>query len=360
MAKLTAYQFDRTYQWNYENGPDFNGDFPSLAQNPSRSLLGFSLNSPLGISAGILLNSRWISTYARLGFDILTYKTVRSAYRPCYSLPNWVFLDCEKQLTANDDRPLTARRTPRRSIDRLTSSVCFGMPSTDPKVWREDVTKAKASLAPGQVLIVSVVGTPADPPDVDALAGDYALCAKLAIEAGADMVEANLSCPNVCTIEGAIYHDRETTQSIGQRIRDALPSQIPLLLKIGILPDLSGYMDFLQGTESFADGITLVNCLQRKVHDPDGTPAFGPGKESAGVLGWATHAQCLDHTRMVLAARQQVNSKQAILSVGGVVSPEAAGDYLEAGTDAVLMGGAPVFNPYLAVEIKERYPELSG
>ncbi len=351
---MTAYHFDKTYQWNYENGPDFSGIFPKQSAKPSRSLLGFSLNSPVGISAGILLNSRWVSTYARLGFDILTYKTVRSSFRPCYPLPNWIFLDCNEPLSVDDDTPLIAHRTPNNELEKLTASVCFGMPSAGPEEWRDDVSKAKASLSLGQVLIVSVVGTPGESPDLSTLADDYAQCAAWAAEAGADIVEANLSCPNVCTAEGAIYHNADSTRMIGERIRNALPSGTPLLFKIGVLPDTDAYMDFLKQTEPFANGLTLVNCLSKRVCNPDGTPAFGPGKETAGVLGWATHEPCLTHTRMILEARSNVGSNQAILSVGGVVSPDAAMDYLDAGSDAVLMGGAPVFDPYLAMKINDR------
>ena len=45
---------------------------------------GLPVNSPLGVAAGPLLNGRWCLYYASLGFDVLTYKTVRSRRRECY------------------------------------------------------------------------------------------------------------------------------------------------------------------------------------------------------------------------------------------------------------------------------------
>ncbi len=357
---MPIYHFDKTYQWNYENGPDFSGDFPEIFEEPSYRLLGFSLNSPIGIPAGILLNSRWVATYARLGFDILTYKTVRTRLRPAYPLPNWVFLDCESQLQPGHTQPLTAYPMPNRSLDQLTSAICFGMPSASPEIWRKDVTVAKASLKPGQVLIVSVVGTPTDLPDIDALATDYALCARWAVEAGADIVEANLSCPNVSTMEGLIYQDSEAVCLVGQRMRKAIPSKTPLLLKIGVLPDADAYMKFLEKTRNIADGIVLVNSITRRVHNRDGSPTFGQERETAGVVGWAVRNQCLDHTRMILAARQAIGSSQVILSAGGILSEEASASYLDAGSDAILLGSAPVFEPYLAIKIKKRIPSTSA
>src|SRR5207244_964147 len=57
-------------------------------QGPGGTLLDYRLNGNLGIAAGPLLNARWVEAYARLGYDILTYATVRSAFRPAWSLPN--------------------------------------------------------------------------------------------------------------------------------------------------------------------------------------------------------------------------------------------------------------------------------
>ena len=51
---------------------------------------GLPVDSPLGIPAGPLLNSRWILYYAGLGFSVLTYKTVRSAFRASYERPNLI------------------------------------------------------------------------------------------------------------------------------------------------------------------------------------------------------------------------------------------------------------------------------
>ena len=242
---------------------------------------------------------------------------------------------------------------PSQSLNRLTSAICLGMPSASPEIWRKDVTEAKASLKPGQVLIVSVVGTPGDPPDVHALAADYAVCAKWAVEAGADMVEANLSCPNVSTMEGQIYQDGEAVSLVGERIREVIPSKTPLLLKIGVLPDVNAYMRFLERILKIADGIILVNSIIRRIHNRDGSPTFGPERETAGVVGGAVYDQCLHHTRMILAARQAIGSSQVILSAGGILSEETAVSYLDAGSDAILLGSAPVLDPHLAIKIKK-------
>ena len=76
----SAYRLDRSYQWNYSHAPAL-PKVRRLAQGQGGRLLGRPVNSRLGIASGPLLNSKWVEAYARLGFDILTYATVRSAYR---------------------------------------------------------------------------------------------------------------------------------------------------------------------------------------------------------------------------------------------------------------------------------------
>src|SRR5262249_59394314 len=81
------YDEHRTYDWNYEHVPD-----PVTAEVPTVPgewvYCGLPVASPMGIAAGPLLNGRWILYYASLGFDVLTYKTVRSSARDCYVMPN--------------------------------------------------------------------------------------------------------------------------------------------------------------------------------------------------------------------------------------------------------------------------------
>lgn len=354
---MSTYHFDKTYEWNYEHGPDFQGEFPQLDDSPNYSLFGIPLNSPVGISAGILLNSKWVETYSKLGFDILTYKTVRSSKRPSYEPPNWVFLEVDAPLEKDYDHPLIAYPEPRRPIEKLTSAVCYGMPSADPAEWREDIAKAKQALKPGQMLIVSVVGTPNENNDQNHLANDYAQCAEWAVDAGADAIEANISCPNVNTAEGEICHSTIATRRILERIRERIPETTPLLTKIGTFEKQPDYENYLAWTAPYIQGVVLVNCLSRRIHTQKGEAVFGSDRERAGVIGWGIYHQCLMQLRMILEARQSTNTNQAIMFVGGLVWPPKATNTLQEGADAILLGGAPVFDPYLAVKIKEHLPE---
>ena len=79
-----------------------------MPSGPGLAMFDRRIEAPIGIAAGPLLNSRWVEAYARLGYGLLTYKTVRSRARPSYSLPNWVFL--REAGPGDGERPLRVRR----------------------------------------------------------------------------------------------------------------------------------------------------------------------------------------------------------------------------------------------------------
>lgn len=367
-----VYRIDRTYRWNYEHGPQLEPSAPpSVPETPLKSFFDRRVRSRLGISAGLLLNSRWIAAYAQLGYDLLTYKTVRSAARPCYPLPNWVFVDAPEPLAPGEDGPpLTRIPRPSRADARPTTAVCFGMPSMSPGIWRADIREARRLLRPDQSLIVSVVGTPgaatgapvqdlpASAPSLAAelLAEDFARCAAWAAEAGADVVEANFSCPNVCSAEGMVYRDPAMSRFIAERIRSAIPAT-PLLIKVGYFAQEAAMEAFLRAVEPAADGVVLVNAVSRRVVEPDGSPTFGTTMPRVGILGGAIHAVCVRNVRQAVTIRDRLGLRLHILAVGGVFSADDAAQYFAAGAEAVLMGGAPMFCPELAVAIKAARPD---
>ncbi|MBT6804062.1 MAG: hypothetical protein HOA47_03755, partial [Verrucomicrobia bacterium] len=168
----SAYNILKDYEWNYAHVPSSKPHISKPAEEISGewTYAGLPVRSPLAIAAGPLLNSEWIKFYAERSFDILTYKTVRRSYRPSYELPNLV--------------PIEAMRVQRpgasvRGIGQMTGSwaVSFGMPSREPKIWRDDLVTARQCLGAGQILSVSVVATPEEGDDLKTIGEDYASCA---------------------------------------------------------------------------------------------------------------------------------------------------------------------------------------
>lgn len=347
-----TYDRAQSYEFNYKRGPVFERDLMKVEAAPLKKFLGLDVRSRLGIAAGLLLNSKWIAGYARRGFDILTYKTVRSAERACYPPPNWVFV--------NDDGtakgPVYVTEAPSDDAAQISSSVCFGMPSMTPEVWRADVAVARAALANGQVLIVSVVATPREGAGVEELADDFCQCAQWAADAGADVIEANLSCPNVCSREGTIFMDAELSGYIARRLRETLGRK-PLLVKLGHIERQEQMRELFGEIGEFVDGVTMVNAIMRPVLHRDGSPAFGKQFVKAGVLGRAIHKASVEDVRRARETIRKMNLNIAIAAVGGVSAIDDMADFFAAGADAVLLGSAPMYLPDLAADAKKAHPE---
>ena len=84
-----AYKPSRSLAWNAEHPPKLPARPRRVPPMPVR-LFDHTVESPVGIAAGPLPNSKWIQAYSRLGYGLLTYGTVRSAAHPALSPPKLV------------------------------------------------------------------------------------------------------------------------------------------------------------------------------------------------------------------------------------------------------------------------------
>jgi dihydroorotate dehydrogenase (NAD+) catalytic subunit len=357
-ARRGSYRIDRSYEWNYANGPVWTGELPVVPETPTKTFFGYEVASRLGISAGLLLNSRWIEFYARCGFDILTYKTVRSRRRACYAKPNWLFVDPAD--TAGLERAEQGVHAGARStagdVADWTSTVSFGMPSRDPAVWMGDVALSRSLIGPRQALVVSVVASAATGAGVADLVRDFGDLAAMAREAGAQIVEANLSCPNVRSAEGDLFNDAEISGRIARALRDGAGT-LPVLLKIGHLQDDARLDALLRAVAGQANGLVIVNGLSRPVLDGAGAAAFGESRLQAGILGRGVHSIGVRDVARAVALIRRERLDLEVAGVGGVANVADAERYFEAGACAALMGSAPMFDPALAVRLKTTHPE---
>jgi dihydroorotate dehydrogenase len=86
-------------------------------------------------------------------------------------------------------------------MDMMAITNSFGMPSMSLEYLKEDIPRANSQLQEGQVMIVSVVGTPSHTNDKSLdytnFVKDFTEVALFAKNCGASIVEANFSCPNV-------------------------------------------------------------------------------------------------------------------------------------------------------------------
>ena len=300
----------------------------------------------MGIAAGPLPNSRWIEAYARLGYGLLTYSTVRTAERAAFPAPNLAFCRLGD--------PTVVEPAPRR-LDpaAVTWVVSLGLPSAKPDLWRADVKRARSKLGPGQVLVVSVVGTPAPGGDGEQLADNYAQAARWAVEAGADVVEVLLSSPDTAAEHPQmVFEDPVLSALILARVRRAVGAQ-PVVAKIGASRSPRALHDLATAIARWVDGFVLVNGLQRRVVKADETPALpGAGRELAGVSGAAVWDPCRIQVAELCAWRKAGAWNKVILAVGGITTVERAREALAVGADAAMVATAALVDPLLAARFR--------
>lgn len=373
---LPALKYDpaRSYEWNYEHAPDedslvkFNLEVPPCPGD--WNFCGIKTGSPLGIPAGPLLNGKWVRYYAALGFDVLTYKTVRSRERACYPLPNLVPVDVAR-MTGGE------RQVPATESMRDTWAVSFGMPSKSPEVWRADVTETRKRLSKDKVLVVSVVATEQPGWKLDDLANDYAQCAKWAVESGADAVEANFSCPNVCSRDGQLFQHATDAAVVAGRIRDAV-DKTPFIVKVGHLKNANEAGELVDALAPLVDAIAMTNSVASPVIGTNGEPLFDG--QPRGICGGAILQASIEQTRMV----QQVITRKyflyplppgearvaavkaavptrfpegplsvpQLIGVGGAFDADDVRRYLVAGAKSVHLATAAMVDPTIALKIR--------
>jgi dihydroorotate dehydrogenase len=346
---LPRYDWRQTYDWNYQQAPA-----PAPHEEPivpeQWDFCGLQVGSPLGLAAGPLLNGRWILYYAALGFDVLTYKTVRSRHRPCYPWPNL--------------QPVAATEL-RRSGATLAAeaeaggswAVSFGMPSKAPEVWRADVEATRRALPKDKVLSVSVVATAEPDWTLDELADDFARCARWAVDSGADCVEANFSCPNVASVDAQLYQQPYAAGRVAARLRQAVGSR-PLLIKIGHVADEALAAALCKAVASQADALVMVNCIAATVVDAKQRPLFGG--ERRGIAGEAIREAALDQVRLFARVIREHGLQVRLVGVGGITTAAQVRAHVEAGAHAVQLATAAMLDPAVGLTIRRELARGPG
>ena len=308
--------------------------------------LGYTIASPIGISACAVTTSKGIWLAARLGCDVLTYKTIRCYTWPPHPQPNIAYISRSAPLTHDDiGKTIIAHNSEPTHSSDIAIANSFGNQSMDADWTKNDIQKAKQSLLEGQVLIVSIFGNTLD---------EWVKTARLASESGADIIEANFSCPNLSTNNEPIYTRPEDIFSIAQALVQSTPSQIPIILKFGVFTDYQLMKQALVAAATAGvKGICGINSVPMKVVNIDGTPTFGT-RTIAGVSGIPIQELALDFIKTASTIIQQENLNLVLLGVGGITMASHFSKFFAAGATVALSATGMMYNPYLAAEYHEQ------
>lgn len=171
---------------------------------------------------------------------------------------------------------------------------------------------------------------------------DYvAVVEKLAAEP-VDLLEINVSCPNVKEGGIAFGQDPKALFDITEAIKKV--AKQPVIMKLS--PNVTDITEMARAAEAAgADALSLINTLTGMKIDVK-KRTFAVANKTAGVSGPAIKPIAV---RMVYQVANAV--KLPIIGMGGCMCAEDALEFIMAGATAVAVGTANFHNPYVTAEI---------
>lgn len=166
-----------------------------------------------------------------------------------------------------------------------------------------------------------------------------------------DMLEINISCPNVKEGGIAFGQNPKAAEEITRAVKKY--AKQPVIMKLS--PNVTSISEMAKAVEAGgADAISLINTLTGMKIDIN-RKTFALANKTGGVSGPAIHPIAV---RMVYEAANAVNVP--IIGMGGIETVEDAIEMLLVGASAVSVGTANFYNPNVTMEIVDgiaRYME---
>ena len=169
-----------------------------------------------------------------------------------------------------------------------------------------------------------------------------------------DMLEINISCPNVKEGGIAFGQDPKAVEAITREVKKH--AKQPVIMKLS--PNVTDITVMAKAAEAGgADALSLINTLTGMKIDVN-KRAFAIANKTGGLSGPAVHPIAV---RMVYQVANAVNLP--IIGMGGIRNTEDALELILAGATAVSVGTANFANPMATMEIVdgiEQYMQMHG
>lgn len=174
--------------------------------------------------------------------------------------------------------------------------------------------------------------------------GDYCEVVERLADEPVDMLEINISCPNVKEGGIAFGQNPKAVEDITREVKKR--ARQPVIMKLS--PNVTDITEMARAAEAGgADVLSLINTLTGMKIDVH-KRTFALANKTGGVSGPAVKPIAL---RMVYQVANAV--KLPIIGMGGISNYEDAIEFILAGAAAVSVGTANFFNPAATVEIAE-------
>ena len=171
---------------------------------------------------------------------------------------------------------------------------------------------------------------------------DYVEVVERLADEDVDMLEINISCPNVKAGGIAFGQKPEMAEEITKAVK--VVAKQPIVMKLS--PNVTDITEMAKAVEAGgADGVSLINTLTGMKIDV-ARKTFALANQTGGMSGPCVKPVAV---RMVYQVANAVSIP--VLGMGGVQNTEDALEFLMAGATMVAVGTANFFNPYVTSQI---------
>ena len=159
-----------------------------------------------------------------------------------------------------------------------------------------------------------------------------------------DLLEINISCPNVEEGGIAFGQNPKSVETITREVKKY--AKQPVIMKLS--PNVTDITEIAKAAEAGgADALSLINTITGMKIDIH-RRTFALANKTGGLSGPAIHPVAV---RMVYQTAQAVNIP--IIGMGGILTAEDAVEMILAGATAISVGTANFRNPAVTMEIVE-------
>lgn len=292
-------------------------------ENLQKNYFGLSFSNPVGLAAGFDKDGRYINVMSALGFGFIEIGTVTPKPQPGNPKPRLFRLPLDKSL-----------------INRMGFNN-QGLESMVNHLGKK----------PKGIIIGGNIGKNKDTPNENAV-NDYLICFEKLFPL-VDYFVVNVSSPNTPGLR-ALQQKEPLTDLLHQiqNLNFSFPNPKPVFLKIA--PDLSNHelddiIEIIYQTK--VNGIIATNTTV----DRDNLQTDSKIIENIGAGGLSGAALKKRSTEVIKYISEKSSGKIFIIGVGGIDSPEAAKEKLEAGASLIQIYSGLVYEGPGLVKKINRY-----
>ena len=178
---------------------------------------------------------------------------------------------------------------------------------------------------------------------------DYCEVVERLAQEPVDLLEINVSCPNVKEGGIAFGQNPKALEAITKEVKKR--ANQPIIMKLS--PNVTDITEMARAAEAGgADVLSLINTITGMKIDIN-RRTFALANKTGGMSGPAVKPVAV---RMVYQVANAV--KLPIIGMGGIASAEDALEFIMAGATAVSVGTANFFNPYTTQEVVKGIEEF--